>query len=213
MGRLRTAIGLAVFTITYNVAEGLISLYFGYSDETLALFGFGIDSFIEVISAFGILQMVIRIRRNPESPVSKYEVTALRITGYGFFVLCAGLAAGIIVNTVQGHRPVSTFWGTVIALASMAVMMWLYLVKKRTGQALGSEPILADANCTLVCFYMSAVLLVSSALYELTGFVYADELGAAGLIWFSFREGSEALAKARKRSYSECSCGHGGPTG
>jgi divalent metal cation (Fe/Co/Zn/Cd) transporter len=204
--RYKTAAMLAVFTICYNIAEGLVSMFLGYTDETLALFGFGADSFIEVISGVGILQMVVRIRKNPGSPVSGFEVRALKITGYGFYLLSLGLAVGIIVNLVKGHKPESAFWGTVISLVSIFVMLWLVISKRRTGRALNSEPILADANCTLVCIYMSLVLLASSALYELTGFAYADSIGAAGLIWLSIREGMESLKKARLRSYLECSC-------
>jgi divalent metal cation (Fe/Co/Zn/Cd) transporter len=200
----RVAAWLAVFTIGYNLAEGLVSMFFGYSDETLALFGFGVDSFIEVISGIGILQMVMRIGRNPGSPVSSFEVRALRITGYGFYLLSVGLAAGIVINLVEGHTPESTFWGTVIALISIVVMAWLVWMKKRTGRALKSDAILADARCTMVCIYMSLVLLASSVLYDFTGFAYADVIGAAGLIWFSFNEGREALEKARKMSYTEC---------
>ena len=202
----KTAAILALVTILYNLVEGAISVFFGYTDETLALFGFGIDSFIEVISGIGILQMVLRIRNNPGSPVTSFEITALRITGYGFYALSLGLAAGIVVNIAMGRKPESTFWGTVIALVSILVMIWLVISKRKTGRALRSEPILADANCTLVCIYMSLVLLASSALYELTGFAYADAIGAAGLIWFSVKEGSESLEKARKRSYAACSC-------
>lgn len=208
-GRLYTiAAWLAVFTIGYNLIEGVVSLFFGYSDETLALSGFGVDSFIEVISGIGILQMVIRIGKNPGSPVSTFEVRALQITGYAFYLLSAGLAAGIVLDLLNGHRPESTVWGTVIALISVAVMTWLVVSKRRTGHALRSEAILADARCTMVCIYMSLVLLASSAVYELTGFAYADVLGAAGLIWFSFSEGKEALEKARKKSYLGCNCAH-----
>src|SRR5665648_772503 len=85
------ALWLALFTIFYNFAEGLISIYFGVQDETLTLFGFGVDSFIEVMSGLGILAMVIRIRQNPEAPRSQFERTALRITGSSFYLLAAGL--------------------------------------------------------------------------------------------------------------------------
>jgi divalent metal cation (Fe/Co/Zn/Cd) transporter len=203
----RTAAGLAIFTILYNIVEGLVSVFFGYTDETLTLLGFGVDSFIEAVSGAGILLMIYRIRGNPESSVSGFEITALRITGYGFFILAAGLAAGAVMNLVRDARPESTFWGAVISAVSIVVMLWLYLAKRRTGKKLNSEPILSDAACTLVCIYMSIVLLSSSVLYELTGFAYADVLGAAGLAWFSIREGREALEKASKKSYSEGCCG------
>ncbi|HEX9838512.1 MAG TPA: hypothetical protein VGA72_04165, partial [Anaerolineales bacterium] len=67
------ALWLALFTIFYNLLEGLISIFFGISDETLTLFGFGVDSFIEVMSGIGILAMVLRIRQNPETPRSQFE--------------------------------------------------------------------------------------------------------------------------------------------
>ena len=75
--------------------------------------------------------------------------------------------------------------------------------KKRVGKKLNSEPIIADANCTKICVYMSLVLLVSSLVYELTGFVYADAIGAAGLIYLSVSEGKEAFEKVKGK---ECSC-------
>lgn len=202
----RTAFYLALFTIVYNMVEGIASVVLGYSDETLALFGFGADSFLEVISGVGIMMMVIRIWRNPGKPITTFEVTALRITGIGFYLLSAGLAAGIAVNLFQGHKPESTFWGIIISAVSIVSMTLLVWAKKRVGRNLDSEPILADANCTLVCLYMSVVLLISSLVYEMTGFAYVDAIGTAGLIWFSFHEGKEALAKAKKQSYSECTC-------
>ena len=194
---------LSIFTIVYNLAEGLVSVILGYTDETLSLAGFGIDSFIEMVSGFGILMMVLRIRNNPDSPVSSFEVTALRITGYGFYVLSVGLVAGIIIALIERHKPVSTLCGTVVAIVSIGVMAWLYLSKRRLGKELDSQPVLSDARCTLVCIYMSVVLLAASGIYELTGFAYADVLGAAGLGWFSFTEGREAIEKAARKSYEE----------
>lgn len=193
----------------------------GYSDETIALFGFGVDSFIEVLSGIGILLMVQRLRKqsavsNQHSAVSSEqsalsseqsvaEAGALRVTGTAFYLLSVGLAAGIVVNLVNGHAPETTLWGIVISLISIAVMFWLMTAKKRTGRALNSDPIVADANCTKVCIYMSVVLLVSSLIYELTGFAYADVTGAAGLIWFSVSEGKEAFEKASGKA---CTCDH-----
>src|SRR5664279_771282 len=80
------ALGLSVFTIIYNICEGLISIYFGFEDGSLALFGFGADSFIEVISGLGIAHLVIRIQRNSNSNRDEFERTALRITGFSFYV-------------------------------------------------------------------------------------------------------------------------------
>jgi hypothetical protein len=202
----RIALFLSLFTILYNVLEGIVCMYFGYNDETLTLFGFGADSFIEVVSGLGIFQMILRIRRYRDTAVSKFEIRALRITGVSFMVLALGLMAGIVVNLIAHHKPESTFWGTLISSISIVVMLWLVISKRRIGRKLDSTAILADAGCSQVCIYMSLVLLFSSALYEFTGFTYADVIGSAGLIWFSVTEGREALQKAKERKYTSCSC-------
>jgi divalent metal cation (Fe/Co/Zn/Cd) transporter len=196
---------LSLFTIFYNVLEGLISMILGYQDETLTLFGFGVDSFIEVMSGIGIAIMILRIRRNPKSSKSDFETRALQITGTAFYLLSAGLLAGIVANLINHHKPGTTLWGVVISLISIGAMVWLMNAKKRVGGQLNSEPILSDANCTKVCVYMSVVLLVSSLIFEFTGLAYADLIGAAGLIYFSFTEGKEAFEKAKGK---ECSCDH-----
>jgi divalent metal cation (Fe/Co/Zn/Cd) transporter len=190
------ALWLALFTIFYNLAEGLISIYFGAQDETLTLFGFGIDSFIEVMSGIGILAMVIRIRKNTDMPRSQFERNALRITGTSFYLLVIGLGVTAVYNLFTVHKPTTTLPGLIISLVSIAVMWALVMGKRKVGHALNSSPILADANCTMVCIYMSVVLLASSLIYQLTGFGFIDSLGALGLIYFSINEGKEAFEKA-----------------
>lgn len=199
----KQAYQLSLFTIFYNIAEGIISMALGYVDETLSLFGFGADSFIEVISGIGIAIMIWRIKRNPESSKSPFEITALKITGTSFYLLSLGLLAGIILNLLKHHKPETTLWGVIISVISITVMVWLMNAKKSIGKKLQSEPIIADASCTKICVYMSLVLLASSLLYELTGFVYADVIGAAGLIYFSISEGREAFEKAKGK---DCCC-------
>jgi len=197
---------LSLFTIFYNVIEGVVSMLLGYTDETLTLFGFGVDSFIEVASGIGIAVMILRIRQNPSSPKSNFEIKALKITGTSFYLLSIGLLVGFILNLITHHRPETTFWGIIISLVSIVVMIWLMLAKKTIGKRLNSEPIIADANCTKICVYMSLVLLASSLVYQLTGFAYADLIGALGLIYFSVSEGKEAFDKAKGKA---CSCeGH-----
>lgn len=190
------ALWLALFTIFYNFAEGLISIYFGAQDEALTLFGFGIDSFIEVISGVGILAMVLRIRQHSDQPRSQFERTALRVTGTSFYLLAAGLGATVVYTLFNAHEPRTTLPGLIISLISITVMWALVMGKRRVGRALNSSPILADANCTMVCVYMSVVLLASSLIYQFTGFGFVDSLGALGLIYFSVSEGKESFEKA-----------------
>jgi divalent metal cation (Fe/Co/Zn/Cd) transporter len=194
---------LSLFTIFYNVIEGIVSMSLGYADETLTLFGFGVDSFIEVMSGIGIAVMILRIKQNSNSSKSKFEIKALKITGTAFYLLSAGLLIGFITNLINHHRPETTFWGIIISLISITVMVWLMLAKKSLGKKLHSEPIIADANCSKICVYMSLVLLISSLVYQLTDFAYADMIGALGLIYFSVSEGKEAFEKAKGKT---CSC-------
>ena len=194
---------LSLFTIIYNSVEGLVSIVLGYKGETLTLFGFGVDSFIEVLSGIGIAIMILRIKNNPDTKKSSFEISALKITGTAFYLLSAGLLSGIVVNLVTHHKPGTTFWGIVISLISIAVMSWLMVAKMKVGKNLKSEPIICDANCTKICLYMSVILLVSSLLYHVTGFAYADVIGAAGLIYFSVMEGKEAFEKAKDKT---CDC-------
>jgi len=203
------AFGLILFTIIYNVAEGLVSTFFGYEDESLALFGFGMDSFIEVISGLGIAHMIIRIQQHPNSNRDGFERRALRITGFSFFALTIGLIITSICNIWTGHKPETTFWGVVISIISIVMMWGLILGKLKVGKLLNSDAILADAECTRVCIYMSIILLISSGIYELTNIAYIDSIGTLGLSYFSFKEGQECFEKARNNKH--CSCGHNCP--
>lgn len=199
----QTALWLALFTIFYNIMEGWISISFGLEDESLTLFGFGVDSFIEVASGLGILAMVLRIRQNPDSSRTPFEVNALRVTGTAFYLLAVSLGVSAVYNVATGHKPQSTLPGVIISLISIGIMWALVASKRKAGRALNSMPLLADANCTLVCIYMSVVLLAASLVYELTGFGFVDSIGALGLIYFSIREGREAFDKAKGL---ECHC-------
>ncbi|AKD05850.1 membrane protein [Pontibacter korlensis] len=193
----KVAFWLAVFTIVYNTVEGLVSTSLGYEDESLSLFGFGSDSFIEVISGIGIAHMVLRIQKNANSTRDSFERTALRITGVAFYSLVAGLTVTSIYNIWTGHKPETTLWGVVISIISIAVMWALVYAKEKVGRKLNSDAILADAGCTRVCIYMSVILLVASAIYELTGFPYIDSIGTLGIAYFAFKEGQECFEKAK----------------
>jgi divalent metal cation (Fe/Co/Zn/Cd) transporter len=154
----------------------------------------------------GIVVMILRISKHPSSSKSRFEMNALKITGIAFYLLSASLLSGIVLNIITQHKPETTFWGVIISLVSIGVMVWLMRAKRKVGEALNSEPIIADSNCTKVCVYMSVVLLVSSIIYELTGFAYADVIGAAGLIYFSISEGKEAFEKAKGKACDCCKC-------
>jgi hypothetical protein len=202
----RIAWWLALATIAYNLAEGLFCTVFGYHDDSTTLFGFGLDSFIECISGLGIAHMVWRSRNSSVSRRDDFERTALCVTGGAFYALAVGLLASVAWNLYSGQKPAATFWGVAVAAVSLSVMWAMIFQKEKTGKILQSEAMLADAQCARVCMWMSVILLISSGLYALTGFAYADSLGAAGLAVFSVREGKECFEKAASEKF--CTCKH-----
>ena len=200
------ASALALITIAYNIVEGVVSVFFGVEDGSMVLFGFGVDSFVEVISGIGIWHMVRRIRNNGKENPDRFEQTALRITGAGFYVLTIGLAIIAAVNLYQGHKPETTFWGIVISVISIATMWLLIHYKIKVGKQLNSEAILSDAACTRACLQLSIVLLIASVGYELTHIGGIDSVGTFVIAGLCYREGKEAFEKAKAKSFA-CVCG------
>jgi divalent metal cation (Fe/Co/Zn/Cd) transporter len=195
---------LSWFTIIYNLLEGLVSTFYGFEEETLSLFGFGVDSFIEMISSIGILVMIRRIELNPDSHTSEFEKKALRITGYCLYALAGLLILTAALSIYQKHEPKNTMPGVIIASISIGFMWYLIQQKIKIGKALHSDAMIADANCAKVCMYMSMVLLGSSFVYYLTSFAYIDAIGAIGIAYFSYTEGKESLEKAA--GVHDCHC-------
>jgi divalent metal cation (Fe/Co/Zn/Cd) transporter len=203
-------------TITYNVVEAVIALAAGSRASSTALIGFGLDSVIEVASAAAVAWQFAG--RDPEAR----EKTALRVIAFSFF----GLAAFVTVDAVRallgsGEAEHSTT-GLVLAAVSLAVMPLLSLGQRRTGRELGSRSAVADSKQTLLCTYLSAVLLVGLGLNSLFGWSWADPVAGLVIAAVAVREGLEAwrgdsccspVAAALRPDAAEpaeaCGCGPG----
>jgi len=196
---------LALITIGYNLAEGAISVWFGMADETLALFGFGVDSFVEVTSGIAVWHMIRRLRTEGMEGRDGFERNALKITGVSFYILAGSLIVTAVLNLYHGHHPETTRWGIAVSLVSLLGMWLLIRHKVRVGTALASPAILADAACSRTCLNLSLVLLVASGGYELTGVSGFDAIGAILIAWLAWREGKEAFGKS-KGLVCRCSC-------
>lgn len=201
---LNTALILSFITIIYNVIEGIVSVGFGLSDDTLALLGFGVDSFVEVISGLGIAHMVLRMRYSNVSRRDNFERLALRITGFSFYLLAGGLLAGAVLNLWTQAKPETTIVGIIISSLSILTMWWLMTTKLKVGKKLGSDAIIADAQCTKTCFYLSILLLASSGAFEIFQIGWIDAAGSLGIAWFAFSEGRESFEKAASENLSCC---------
>jgi len=149
--------------------------------------------------------MVRRIKDNGEESFDRFEQTALKVTGSGFYILTIGLSITAAINLYHGHKPETTFWGIVISAVSIAVMWLLTHYKVKVGEQLNSQAILSDAACSRVCLQLSAVLLVASVGYELTHIGGIDSLGTFVIAWLCYREGQEAFEKAKAKSFM-CTC-------
>ena len=198
------ASALALITIFYNLLEGCVSVFFGLQDGTVALFGFGLDSYVEVVSAIGIWHMIKRMKQNELSNQDIFEKRALQITGGAFYVLAAGLLVTSVINIYKEHKPETVFWGIVVSIVSILCMCLLIHYKVKIGRKYDSQAMLADANCSKTCLYLSVVLLVSSIGYEATRIGFLDSLGAAGIGILSFREGREAFEKSKGKMTCDC---------
>lgn len=202
---IRKAFLLSLFTIVYNIVEGIVSVYFALEDDTLALLGFGVDSSVEVISGIGIAHMILGMKYSKVQTRDSFERTALRITGTAFYLLSLGLLIGSVLNIINDVKPDTTIPGIIIAVLSIIIMYWLMMSKLKVGQELNSDAIIADAHCTKTCFYLSFILLTSSGLYELFGIAYFDILGSLGIAYFAIKEGREAFEKSKSGNLL-CNC-------
>lgn len=173
-------------TITYNVIEAIVALTEGARASSTALIGFGLDSVIEVSSATAVAWQFAG--RDPEAR----EKVTLRIIAFSFF----GLATYVTVDAVRalvgiGEAKHSTV-GIALAAVSLAIMPALSCAQRRAGRELGSRSAVADSKQTLLCTYLSAVLLVGLVLNSLFGWSWADPIAGLVIAGVAVREGIEA---------------------
>src|SRR5512144_2305004 len=138
------ASALALITIFYNIIEGCVSVFFGLQDETMALFGFGLDSFVEVVSGIGIWHMVRKMKQNGTENHDRFEKTALQVTGGAFYVLATGLVITSALIVYRGSRPEASGWGIVVSIISSVAMWRLIHYTLNIGQHYNSQALIAD---------------------------------------------------------------------
>lgn len=201
----RRALGLAWFTVAFNIVEGGVSVAFGLADDSVALWGFGFDSFVEVASALVVLW---RLRDAFGPAALQRERRATLVIGALFLVLAAGVLAGSALQFLGRHRPDSGLPGVVVSLLSLAVMFWLWRAKLAAARALDSAALRGDAACSLACIQLSGVLLAGSLAAALAPALWmADSLAAALLALLIAREGIAMVRAARKPEFhGGCGC-------
>ncbi|WP_081747460.1 cation transporter [Arthrobacter sp. Br18] len=173
-------------TITYNVIEAVIAISAGTIASSSALIGFGLDSIVEVLSAAAVAWQFAG--RDPETR----EKTALRFIAFSFFVLAAFVTFDAVRTLLGATEPQHSLVGIVLAAVSLAVMPFLSWAQRRAGRELGSRSAVADSKQTLLCTYLSGVLLVGLLLNSTLGWSWADPIAALIIAAVAIKEGREA---------------------
>lgn len=177
---------LAGFSVTYNIVEAVVAVTAGVVAGSVALIGFGLDSVVEVSSGLIILWQFRH--RLPESR----ERLALRLIGVSFFALAAYVSVESIRSLTGAGEPAPSPVGIGLAALSLLVMPLLSWAQRRTGRALGSASVVADSTQTLLCTYLSAVLLAGLLLNSLLGWGLADPIAGLVIAGVAVKEGVEA---------------------
>ncbi len=200
---------LSIFTIFYNLIEGAISIALGLNDESLALMGFGADSLIEVGSAVIVLWKLSGSVADDSVNLER-ERRATRLIGSLFLLLAGVTGFASVARLMEGGQPEMTWAGLVISVLSLSFMFALWRAKKKVGIALESRTILADANCSLACIQLSAVLFAGSLLHLVFPQIWwMDSVAALALAGLIAREGFQTVKATWDDHFSGgCGC-HG----
>ncbi len=191
---LARGLQLEYLTVGWNIAEGLIAVGAGVAAGSIALVGFGVDSFVETISG-AILLWRLRAEAGgtaDEERIEHVERRAERLVGVSFAILAAYVAFEALRTLTAGDRPEASPVGIVLTAVSIGVMLWLARAKRETGEALGSRALVADSRQTCACRYLSVTTLGGLALNALFGLWWADPLAALAIAVFLVREAREA---------------------
>jgi len=177
---------LAGASVTYNVLEAVVAITAGVAAGSVALVGFGLDSVVEVSSGLIILWQFRHTM--PETR----EKQALRLMAFSFFALAAYVSVESVRALLGDSETDPSPVGIGLAVASLVIMPFLSWAQRRTGRALGSNAVVADSTQTLLCTYLSAVLLVGLVLNATLGWSWADPIAGLVIAAVAVREGREA---------------------
>ena len=189
---------LAYFTIGYNAVEFALSIIAGILSHSIALIGFGLDSFVESLSA-GI--MIWRFRKHgriSELEEERIERKAEKLIGYTFLILAGYISYESVNKLINSEIPEPSLFGIILALISIIVMPLLFLKKYQTGKAMNSKSLIADSKETLACSFLSIALLIGLGVNYIFGFWQADPIVGFIIVIFLVRQGFETLGSERE---------------
>ncbi len=197
----KKALILSYITVTYNILEGIVSVFAGGLANSIALIGFGLDSFVESLSGFIMIWRFKKYETYNEEQHEKIENKAARLVGYTFFILSAYILYESMKKLLIHEVPEPSLLGIIIAIISLITMPLLFLIKYRTGKKLKSKSLIADSKQTFACMLLSFALLLGLGGNYLFGFWQADPIVGLFIATFLIKEGYETIKESRL-----CSC-------
>lgn len=187
---VRRGRALEYLTIGWNLLEGVIAVGSGLLAGSIALVGFGVDSFIECLSGAALLW---RLHLDDPKRRERAEQTALKLVGVSFLLLGAYVGFDAVKSLVYREPPEASYVGMALAVLSLVVMPLLARAKREVAASINSRALQADSRQTDICAYLSAILLTGVGLNALFGWWWADPVAALVMVPIIAKEGVEAL--------------------
>jgi cation diffusion facilitator family transporter len=189
----KRALWLSYFTVGYNILEGIVSVFAGSRAGSIALIGFGLDSFVESLSGSVVIWRFRKSGKISEEEEERVEKRAARLIGYSFFMLGAYILYESGKKLYLQEIPDPSPLGIIVAVASIIVMPILFYLKYQTGKTIGSRALVADSKETLACVFLSLALLTGLVLNYFYGLWQADPVVGLIIVIFLAKEGNNTL--------------------
>ena len=189
----KKALSLSYFTVAYNLIEGVLSLVFGYLAGSIALVGFGFDSFVESLSGFVMIWRFRKHGKITKEEEARVELKATRLVAYTFFGLSSYVIYEAVTKLFYQETSNPSLPGIIIAGVSVAVMPVLFYKKYRLGKRIGSKSLVADSKETLACMVLSVALLIGLGMNYYYGLWQADPIVGLVVAGYLIREGAGTL--------------------
>ncbi len=189
----KKALWLSYFTVGYNILEGILSIFAGSLAGSIALIGFGLDSFVESLSGSVMIWRFRKSGKMSEEEEEKVERRATRLIGYSFFILGAYVLYESGKKLYLQEIPNPSLLGIIVAIASIIVMPLLFYLKYQTGKEIGSRGLIADSKETLACVFLSIALLTGLVLNYWYDLWQADPIVGLVIVIFLIKEGYNIL--------------------
>jgi cation diffusion facilitator family transporter len=192
-GKFKLGLLLSYITVGYNVIEGVVSIILGSITGSVALVGFGLDSFIESLSGSVMIWRLRKHGKISEEEEEAVEAKAANLIGITFFILAAYVLYEAVNSLLKQEAAEPSIFGIVIAVLSLLVMPVLAYLKNKTGKEIRSRSLVADSKQTFVCVLMSVTLLVGVAANYLFGIWWLDPVAALFFVAILVKEGYSAI--------------------